>query len=392
MSFGDIVLVDAITNALFAQAKHENLLEIHHANRMQQCRRNRHSIQKALSSIVLYNTVYILDYFMPDQIDEWKMPSIPLLESEGILSRFYSLPEFARSIAGKGSNWYENRDPDVFRQALDNVIAFLPFVLNKLVKEDDSFVDKICSTGIISKRRMLSEIIRYARSFYANDEMGLKTNVLHYLGDKFVSNLHKDLRSQKPRDGLNAIDVVLFGAMFHYEQFNTYRLLSENAKAPVYGANLSPSLARRLSIKQSIEEAEKSADSFAILRMALDQEGFFFPYVESITDALKLRRNPNIKSFREKVHELDKAIRSKDINAIEFACGEAKKANIHLEKSETWGQRLRWVTYFSLPASLIESAVWGIPFVGGSLSLISVIGTRMTNMWSKKSRWALVGR
>ena len=131
--------------------------------------------------------------------------------------------------------------------------------------------------------------------------------------------------------------------------------------------------------------------SFGLVRSILNEEGHFFPKIESISHALKLRKNPSLRAFRAQLREFHVQLASGDRQAIEEIRKEVKQAKQALERAGKWNLCLRWLTYISLPAGTVEALLGGIPIVGTSLAVLSVAGTAANTHATHKNQWVMFG-
>ena len=317
---------------------------------------------------------------------------MPELEDRDVVRRLVGIFPIGRAFVASGTNWYEKRDPEVFVDALDKVAIYRPYVIRYLAKNPNPWVSKIASTGLVSTKDVVAAIVDYAHAFYRRDDDALARNFFSYLGNDFVTSLNQDLTRQQPRDGLNYFDEVLFGAIWWADQLDEYRLMSQQAAAPVAGARLPSGLASRMRLEPGLQQASKAAASFAVLRVALSEEGFFFPRIDGIRHALSLRKNPNIRSFRRRVGELHEVLQKDDPTAILEARKEVVLANKKLNKASSWRRSAKWAAYAAVPVSLLETATIGMPALSLGLSGVSLLSQKASESLFERNRWILVGR
>jgi hypothetical protein len=80
-----------------------------------------------------------------------------------------------------------------------------------------------------------------------------------------------------------------------------------------------------------------------------------------------------------------------DLGAVRKVRTEVIAARRALRRAEHWDRGLRWLTYISLPAGLVESLLGGAPIAGISLAVMSAAGTAATTRMHDGNHWALFG-
>ena len=387
---GAVVLTDRLRHALLAQAKAEHLLNPKYLD-VRRLRRNPLAIQQALSLIVLHEHVWLADYFLPGEDDRVGEPLLPELEESGDVRRLVGIFPIGRMFVSSGANWYDRRDPKVFVKALDLVETYRPMVISAVARKPNPWVARIASTGLLSCRKVVSAILDYAYGFYSSDDDLMQTSFVAHLGDAFVEELKRDLTSQTPREGLNMFDEVLFGAIWHAEQFDEYRQMSQVAAAPVAGASAPLRVLRKAGVFEANTEAVRLARTFAVVRVALTDEGFNLPRIEGVRHALRLRRDPGIASLRARLGDLHGSFATGDAAAVQEARREVQRANAALGKAASLAKWARWGAIAGLPIGIVETLTVGLPVASLPISLISLFSDHASQDLIAKNRWILVG-
>jgi len=131
--------------------------------------------------------------------------------------------------------------------------------------------------------------------------------------------------------------------------------------------------------------------SFGLVRSILHEEGHFFPKIESITHALKLRKNPHLRAFKEQFREFQVQLGRGDHDALEKIRNEVRRAKRVLERTAKWNLALHWLTYMALPISGVEWLLGGSPIVGASLAVMKAAGTATNARASRNNKWVMFG-
>jgi hypothetical protein len=143
------------------------------------------------------------------------------------------------------------------------------------------------------------------------------------------------------------------------------------------------SLPNRLSQEAAIE-------SFRLFRVTLNKLDWYFPEVNSIPEALRLREDKRISRFRKRIMEFSKGLKSGDSQNLEDmqrAVADSSKALRGLQKAN---MATRWATYVSLPVTVAES-LFSLLILGPCIAVIGTGAQAVFDYTAIKHDWILFG-
>lgn len=382
--FSKVILGTDVDLALVGQAAIDGLLVDGSDGSLTPIARKKRNKQEALSLLVLFDNLVLTDLAGGNY-------HIPILEQEGILSVSQEQNLLVKDF--EDSDWYGNRNRDAFIKALDRTVAVRPLVLEYLTRRKDKFVQSVADALDSTRKETLNAIIDFAHSHYLKDRSRLQSNPLYQkLPPDLIKLFRGKLNRERDRDGLNAIDTIIFGATHAGALLEHYASMSQALGCGVATSEFSAQgyLWNKQFPVQKIPE--KIPPAFCILRAALHDSGAFFPKIENIKHAMQLRKDPNIKAFRQQLTTFQRTLLFGDSSDIYKAVREVHQATEALKRNSTIQQGLKWLTYASLPLSVAETLLNGLPVASLSLSLFSIAVTNYSERIRERHRWVLFGR
>src|SRR6266850_4639170 len=133
------------------------------------------------------------------------------------------------------------------------------------------------------------------------------------------------------------------------------------------------------------------AKGFCLLRCALHEEGRYFPKIDSIKSALALRKDPHLRALKEQLFLFHSHLPVGDGKTLIQLRREVRKAKDALERTKTWGKRLDWSTYISLPVSVVGLLNPFGSVIGMFLSILSIWDNKRIKQSRRKNEWVLFG-
>ena len=269
--------------------------------------------------------------------------------------------------------------------------VFKPLVIDRLLSVRQDFPAFMARTLDITKRKFYGEFLDLAISYALGDGGRLSLNIIEQrLPPDLLNEIKRELFDfQIHGDKLSATNAILVAALAFAHELAAIRELSASrglgvatrhytrgGNSPDEGFSTDPSQVPR---------------SFGLVRGVLHEEGQFFPEIHNIAHALKLRKDRHLRAFKEQFREFHEQLACGDRDRVEEVRKEVRRAKKVLERMAKWNLALRWVTYLSLPAGLVESLLGGAPILGTSLAVLSTAGTAISTRASRKSEWVLFG-
>lgn len=382
--FSKVVLGSQIDLALVGQAAMDGFLAPGAAEDLTNLGRKMRNKQEALSLLVLFDQVILPDATGGNY-------EIPILEREGILQIHRGERLLLKDF--EGSDWQRNRDPEISVRVLDRTVSVRPLVLEYVARRSIEFVNEAAPLLGFTRKELINSIIDLAHFHYLGDKDRLKTNpIVQALPSSFIKDIRKGLKSQPPSDNINPIDVILIGAAHAGALLDYYFRLSQSFRTGVATNEFSGKGRLWNKHPEIQDQIENVAESFCLVRAALHEESHFFPKIEGIRHALKLRSDPNLKAFREQLALFQNGLMQGDGSDIFRLVKEVYRSAGALRRNSMVKQGLEWLTLASLPASVVETLIQGLPVTSLSLSIFSIAGTMYSNRIDNLHRWVLFGR
>src|SRR5436305_14740572 len=138
-------------------------------------------------------------------------------------------------------------------------------------------------------------------------------------------------------------------------------------------------------------DALAAANNLIVMRAACAEEGRFMPPITTIADAVRLRKDPYLRAVREHLKQLHDGLMSADAAAVKEARREIKKAQRRLELRAGFDKALRWMAYFAVPATVVETLLTALPVISFTLTIIGAAGAAASRRTQKRSEWVMFG-
>jgi hypothetical protein len=371
--FRKVILAHDLANILIGQGLREGLV-ISEDRLYLESRffRRLYRRQYVLSLLVLFDKLLIPHIWPKDN----PTVRIPILEDAGLLERV-DTPEI--------------RDQSTFGQG-----PLRPFIIDELVRIGNEKKDNLTLWKQLAKvlgwsrRQTYEAAVDYIGAF-GNEDVRKRTLFCDLLPRSFLSKLDKQISQpfsfeKGPFNECQFLLVATIGISHFLELYQECSM--------VFGAGVASGKwsAAANSTSFSAEHSTRDiANTFGLVRSELSLERPLFPRFESIKDALTLRRDANFKSFRNQLALFHDSIsRGKKEDAIKIR-KEISRARRRLKAVEVLSQPLRFVTYLSLPMSIVEPLIFGLPIIGTSLSILSVTTTMTIEHIKRRNAWVLFG-
>jgi hypothetical protein len=135
-------------------------------------------------------------------------------------------------------------------------------------------------------------------------------------------------------------------------------------------------------------------ESYAILRIELSAAISELPRMESIMDALEIRKSESaaLHDLRNHIRELTDIVASSgSAAAADTAVEKVRKVVTNLATARTTNTIAKWCTYIGVPISCAELAV-GIPIGGIAIGIAGAAGQWYSNKLQNGSQWTTVVR
>jgi hypothetical protein len=371
--FDKVIIADSLKASLLGQASKEGLIGKGSDKNLEKSFRRSRYKQEALSLLILFDKI-----LLPDFETDFHIPSLEEDDIVNVISMKYK----------------DISDP---LARLERTVPTRPFVLNKLMsKRDDKFWRFMSNILQVSRRNLYNGALDYFLAYYRNDDVAMRENLLSQILTDFPiminESLDKFVVGKFDEDHIDTFIFLYLQATFTAAHVEMYQAISEEYKSGVATYDFTGVAAGWTSTNNYMREPARLANSFLMLRCALDEEGLFFPRIESIEHALRLRKDPNLRAFREQLLLFHSYFAKGDIEAATKLRREVSKAKAALLRVKQWETGLKFVTYFSLPASIVESLMFGVPIAGTSLSIFSAAATATISKVKNKNEWVLFGR
>jgi len=379
-----IILAEELRDGFLGQTLEEGLIDMepdakHLSYKYRRCRFK----SSALELFLLYDKLII-----PDQGEYFSLKDRFPLE----YVKFVRTSEYLYNIFYK-SDWYLNRDKEAFRKALNLVIEHKHFVLPKFLNYRDKFFGYTAKTIGLRKIDLISSFIDLAYHYYSGNEQYFVENPLHEaLGKDLMDLIISGLETCEPRDGLNSVDTMLFGAMVYAERISDIQNLSEEYEAPV-ATRLMGDNRYAFNGHTNTKDPSTRLQDIKVVRQVFIDANMEIPLPTNFAEAIKIKKDPNFKAFREKLCEFQRLMAAGDIRNSSDILKEVRKAQKYLRFSGMVKKGLKVTTYAAIPLAVVELLLLGtLPFVGMTASIIATVGTGVSDLLDRKNSWILFGR
>jgi hypothetical protein len=195
---------------------------------------------------------------------------------------------------------------------------------------------------------------------------------------------------KKVQDNQNILEALLTVGGFLAEQVYFAQELSMELRAPVLLGDYAGTAGKWKALSQSANLAD-FGQSFLIFRMVLDKEGLPFPPLADIDSALALRSDPHIRAYREQAHLFHRFIMLGDDEASRKLRAEVQRAKSYIRLAGRVTKSVDWVTYATLPFTVIETLIHGLPALGIAMAAYAAGGIIASDQLRHKHGWILMG-
>jgi hypothetical protein len=246
----------------------------------------------------------------------------------------------------------------------------------------------------ISRRAYYADFLAFAIAYSTGNEREAKSTILaQALPSKLLRRISRELFDFQCRgENLGPTNATLCVALTFATEIATIIELSTARRIGVATHHYAR-LPRTIAESQPGFSTDPSAvpRSFGVVRNILTEEGGFLPEIQNIEHALRLRSSPHLKAFKARFREFHSQLVTGDLDAVRKIRAEVTAARRALRRAEHWDRGLRWLSYISLPAGIVESLLGGAPIAGTSLAVMSAAGSAATTRMHDKNHWALFG-
>jgi hypothetical protein len=394
IEFDEALVTDGVAWALWGMAQQESLLYTAHGAGFEGRLPSPTARQAALSLLILFDRLVVHD-FTPGS-GKFRIPD---LERDGVLE-IVAADEPRTKVRPLRSSWKPSKadprfgPPATMRRSLALIRAYEPLIIDRLLSARIEFHDYLARTLGISRRVYYGEFLDLAINYALGNRDALRNNIIEEaLPRKLGNDIKRELFDfQKHGEELSPTNAVLVAAMVFADELATIQELSATRGLGVatrYYTRFSRT-SNEVTNSFSIDPS-RVPKSFGLVRSILHEEGHFFPEVQNIAHALKLRKNPHLRAFRAQFREFHVQLARGDHDSLERVRKEVTRAKRALERTAKWSRPMRWLTYISLPAGLAESLLGGAPILGTSLAVLSIAGSTINTRVSRRNEWVLFG-
>ena len=392
--FDEVLVTDALAWTLFGLAQREGLLYTAGGEGSSGRHAKPKDCQAALSLLVLFDKLVVHDLSPP--ANGCRLPD---LESAGILEVVTAGEPSAKPPPLK-SSWTPNKvdprpSPPVFlRRDLALLQRYKPLIIDRLMTANLEFDSHMARTLHISRRAYHNAFLDLAIHYAMGNLEALRDNIIERaLPRRLLNEFKREFfdferhgETLAPTNAILAISLVFANELATIQELSATRGLGVATRHYTRIGQLSRQHDGGFSLNPS--EAPRS---FGLVRSILHEEGHFFPRIESIAHALKLRKNPHLRAFKEQFREFHLQLSRGDHDALQKIRNEVRRAKRALERKAKWTLALHWLTYIALPISGVECLLGGSPIVGTSLAVMKAAGTAINARASRKNRWVMFG-
>jgi len=389
--FNEVLLADGMAWTLFGLAQQEGLLYTKKGEGFSGRPPSERDKQAVLSLFVLFDKLIVHDY--THDTGTYRFPD---LEREGMLEVIAAFESSERPVPLE-SSWKPSKfDPRLkaprsHRQSLALVRDYKPLIIDRLMSASATYDATIAVKLNISRRVYYSELLDLAIGYVTGNTTLLRTNLIEQkLSRRFLNQIKREFFDFG--ELISPANAILLLSLVFAEEIGVIREISVTRNLGV--ATRHYSRASKIAFSNNggfTTDATQIPKTFGLVRSVLHEEGHFFPQIENITHALKLRKNPNLRAFKEQLREFHIQLVNGDKEALGKIRKEVKRAKTVLERTGKWDAALRWLTYISLPAGVVEGLLGGAPIAGTSLAVMSAAGAATNARAFKKNQWVMFG-
>ncbi len=393
MDFSRVLVTDKLAWELFGAAAREKLLFSRPGTEAGLPKRHAATQQRALSLLVLFDRLVVHDindaFRLPDLEKDGLIEVVPASEPP------VEIPPL-RTRWRRGPMALRGRPPKSLLQSLALIERFRPFVINRLLRMRGplDFFTAVADGLRIPRRRCLELFFDYALAAVRGDEAALRE---HVFTAAFPADLLREITnelfdfSSRANEMLAPTNGMIICAILAAEEIATIQSLSTTLGVGVATEHYAESLRSEPALRGKQLDAVTAANRFLTLRAAFAEEGGFIPHIDSIKNALALRKNPHLKAVREQLAHLHSGLTVGDRQAVLEARRAIRKARKKLQHRVEWEGALRWVAYLSVPVVVAELLSGAPPLLGASIAVIGAAGAAGSRKVEKGNEWVLFG-
>jgi hypothetical protein len=392
ISFNKVLVTNGMAWTLFGVAQQEGLLYTREEGDYTGSPPRLRDRQAALSLMVLFDKLVIHE-ITPNTF------RLPDLERDGVLE-IVTAPEAITKIAPLKSAWKPTKTdprrplPVKLRRDLALVQMYKPLIIDRLMSKASKADSQVARALGVSRRTYYREFLDFATHYALGNRALLHENLIECsLPRNLLNKIKNELFDfQRRGEMLSVANARLIVSLVFANELGQIQELSATGGLGVatrYYTRVD-CLSQEMPSGFTIDPS-KVPRSFGLVRSILHEEGHFFPEIQNIDHALKLRKNPHLRAFKEQFQEFHIQLARGDRESLEKVRKEVVRAKRAIERTAKWNLGLRWLTYLSLPAGIAESLLTGAPILGTSLAVMSAAGTAHANRVSRQHEWVLFG-
>jgi hypothetical protein len=392
MDFGGVLVTDHLAYELFRAAHREKLLfsqNLHSEDFENLSGRDPTVLRRALSLLVLFDRVVIHDLSPAFRL--------PDLEKDGIVEVVPS-PNQTIEVVPLPTRWKmgplanRGRPPKELLRSLSLIQQLRPFVVNRVsvAVRDLQFFSALASGIGVSRKQLVELFLDYVIAVVQGDAATLREHVFtSALPRKFLRDMTSGLFQMG--DPSSGPDTVIIFAILAAQQIAEIQAVSARVGLGVATHHYGGVFRSESALSGDKLDAVSAAGGFLTLRAAFAEEGGFWPRIDTIKDALALRRDPRLQNVRAQLALLHGGLTTGDRDAIAEARREIRKARQRLQRRAGWDRALRWVAYLSVPVGVAEVLSGTPPIIGTSIAVIGAAGTAKSRKVERDNEWVLFG-
>jgi hypothetical protein len=392
MDFSGVLITDNLAYELFRAAHREKLLfsqNLDSEDLENLSERDPAVLRRALSLLVLFDRVVIHDLSPAFRL--------PDLEKDGIVEVVPS-PDKTMEVVPLPTRWRKGplanrgRPPKELLRSLSLIQQLRPFVVDRVsvAVRDLRFFSALAGGMRISRKKLVELFLDYVIAVVQGDAAKLRGHVFtSALPRKFLRKMNSGLFQMD--EPYSAADTAMIYAILAAHQIAEIQAVSARVGLGVATHHYGGVFRSESAFSGEKLDAMSAAGRFLTLRAAFAEEGGFWPRIESIKDALALRRDPRLRNVRTQLALLHSGLATGDRDAIAEARREIRQARQRLQRRASWDRALRWVAYLSVPVGVAEVLSGTPPLIGTSIAVIGAAGTAKSRKVERDNEWVLFG-
>ncbi|MCK4826439.1 hypothetical protein KA005_62430 [bacterium] len=391
MNFKQVLVTDKVASSFFAIAEKEGMLYSRNGEEVPVRKVSAALRQRILSLIVLFDKVLVHDFAEGTF-------RIPDLEIDGIIE-VKSADEPLRSISPLSTKWSKgyhgprDRPPKPLLKSLRLMEEYRHLIISRLSSHRSEFNKTIAKSMGYSYRRYLEEFLAYATAYARGDDKTLSNHPLgRIFGNKQLKYIKEELFDYSSLDnGLSPTNATLLMASVFANEIAVIIDLSRSMGVGVATEDYGQGLRSAVRIDDKELDTELASKHYLTIRSIVAEQKGMMPQIEGIRHALKFRSDPYLKAMRSELCRINESIMKGDRDIVVEALNEFNKASSFLSRSKNLNKALKFLTFVSVPVSVIEALFGAPPVAGLSVASLSACGMQVSNSLAKKGEWILFG-